>query len=171
MKINWLWDTRLNERDVKQILHDEENPRFYIYATKLFSRISDPHVAFEYMNKKTFCHKWPVIKKRIQKDAWAVDRANFWQTIYERSLAELKKQGFKARKSFKAHIPLERLNIAQQIKNIRIQLGYTQKDLAKKLGVIQQYVSRLETGRENVSVDNLKRIADVLNRRLVVKLR
>ena len=171
MKINWLWDTRLSEKDVKKILHDEENPRFYIYATKLFSRVNEPKAAFEYIDKQTFCRKWPMIKKRVQKDAWTADRADFWQTMYERTAEELKENGFKIRQPSKSQIPSERLSIAEQIKNTRIQLGYTQKDFAEKLGVIQQYVSRLESGKENISIDNLKRIADVLKRRLVIQLR
>ena len=171
MKINWLWDMHVKEDYVRKILKDKNHPEFYIFAEKLFARVNDPKIIFEYMDKKTFCRKWPIIKKRVQKDAWAIDRVNFWQTIYDRSLIELKEHGFQVRKSAEMDIPPERLSIAEQIKSIRIKLGYTQKDLAKKLGVIQQYVSRLETGRENVSIDNLKRIADVLNRHLVVRLR
>ena len=51
MKINWLWDTRLTEARVAKILQDESDPRFYIYAEKLFSRVSDPNIAFKYMPK------------------------------------------------------------------------------------------------------------------------
>ena len=49
-------------------------------------------------------------------------------------------------------------------------MGYTQEEMAKKLGVIQQYISKLEAGRENLSVDTLKRIADVLGKRLTIQL-
>lgn len=84
MKTNWLWDTRLSETRVKKILEDENNPRFYIYAEKLFSRVSDPKVAFGYVPQNVFCRQWPVIKQRIEKDAWNRGRADYWQKVYNR---------------------------------------------------------------------------------------
>ncbi|MBI3602532.1 MAG: helix-turn-helix transcriptional regulator [Candidatus Omnitrophica bacterium] len=157
MKVNWLWDTKLSEARVKKILRNENDPRFYIYAEKLFSRMNNPQEAFDYVPKKVFCKRWPALKKRIEKDAWAKGRADFWQTIYER--VHLQK------------IPLERLSIAGQIKNLRTKLGYTQKEMAQRLGVIQQYVAKLEAGRENLTLDTLKRIAEVLGKQLTVQLR
>jgi len=40
--------------------------------------------------------------------------------------------------------------------------GYTQKDLAKKLGVSQAMVSRWENGEENITLATLVRIASAL---------
>ncbi len=154
MKINWLWDTSLSEARVKRILKNEKDPRFYIYAEKLFSRVSNPKVAFGFIPKEIFCRNWPAIHKRIQKDTWIQGRADFWQNIYEKALS----------------ISPERLSIAEQIKNIRLQLGYTQKEMAKRLGVIQQFISKLESGRENLTVDTLKRIAEVLGKQLTIQL-
>jgi UDP-N-acetylglucosamine 1-carboxyvinyltransferase len=171
MKINWLWDTRLNEKDVRSILKNEKHPKFDIYAEKLLSRVSDPAVVFDIINLTDFCRRLPTIKKRIKKNRWLKDRVLFWQTIYERVHEKLKGLGIKIRKSREVKIPPERMNLAQQIRDIRMNLGYTQKEIAKKLGVIQQYVSKIESGRENVSIDTLKRIAEVFNKKLIVKLR
>ena len=154
MKINWLWDTRLSEARIKRILKNEYDPRFYIYAEKLFSRVNDPKIAFDYVPREVFCRNWPGISKRIQKDAWIQGRADFWQTVYEKTIV-----GYP-----------ERMSIADQIKDIRTQMGYSQKELAKRLGVIQQYVSKLEAGRENLTLDTLKKIAEVFGKRLIVQL-
>lgn len=170
MKTNWLWDSRLSEREAKRILRDEDHPKFDIYAEKLFSRVSDPAIAFSIVDKETFCRKWPVIKKRMKRDRWIRNRVIFWQTIYEQIYEEFKKQGIKIRTPAKVVASPERLKIAQQIRNLRRKLGYTQSDLAKKLGVIQQYISKIETGRENVSIDTLKKIADVFDCNLIIKL-
>lgn len=170
MKINWLWDSRLSETEARKILKDENHPKFDIYAEKLFSRISDPKIVFNIVDKVTFCKKWPSIKKRMRKDRWLENRVVFWQTIYERVHESLKMRGIKIRRPQKAKIPPERAKLAQQIRRIRIKLGYTQKDMARKLGVIQQYISKIERGHENVSVDTLKRIADVFGKDLVIKL-
>lgn len=171
MRINWLWDTRLEESKVREILKNENHPKFSIYAEKLFSRVNNPKVAFSIVDKVTFCKKWPSIKKRMRKDRWLRDRVVFWQTIYEHILEGLKEQGIKIRRRLEGEIPAERMKLAQEIKGIRVELGYTQEDMAKKLGVIQQYISKIENGRENFSVDTLKRIADVFSKRLVVALR
>ena len=171
MKINWLWDSRLGESKAREILKDENHPKFDIYAEKLFSRVNNPKVVFSIVDKLTFCKKWPGIKKRMRKDRWLRDRVVFWQTIYERILEVLKKQGIKIRQPREVKIPPERMRLAQEIKDIRVKLGYTQRDIAKKLGVMQQYISKIENGYENFSVDTLKRIADVFDKRLVVTLR
>ena len=171
MKTNWLWDSRLRESDVRKILKDAGNPKFDIYAEKLFSRVSDPKIAFSIIDKVTFCKKWPTIKKRMRKDRWLGDRVIFWQTIFERVHEGLKECGIKIREPQEVKIPPERMKLAQQIRNMRIELGYTQEDIAKKLGTAQQYVSKIENGHENFSMDTLARIADVFKKGLVIKLK
>jgi len=171
MKTNWLWDSRAGENEARKILKDENHPKFDIYAEKLFSRVNDPKMVFSIVGKVTFCKKWPTIKKQMRKDSWLKDRVVFWQTIYERVHEILKEQGIKIRQPQEDNIPPERLRLAQQIRNVRMKLGCTQKDIAKKLGVIQQYVSSVERGHENLSVDTLERIAGALGKSLVIKLR
>lgn len=171
MKVNWLWDSRLSEAEVRKILRDGDHPKFDIYAEKLLSRTGDPKMALNIVDKVTFCKKWPVIKKRMKKDKWLKDRVIFWQTIYERVRNRLKEQGIKIRVTRKVQVPPERMKLAKQIRDIRMKRGYTQQDIARKLGVIQQYVSKIESGHENISIDTLKRIANVFNKKLVVELR
>lgn len=170
VKTNWLWDSRLGENEVRKILRDENHLKFDIYAEKLLSRVSDPKMAFRIIDKLIFCRKWPSIKKRMRKDRWLENRVAFWQTIYERVHERLRMSGIKIRKPQEVKIPQERMKLARQIRDMRVKLGYTQKDMAKKLGVIQQYISKIENGYENVSVDTLTRIADVLDKSLVIKL-
>jgi len=170
VKINWLWDSRTKESKVREILKDGNHPKFDIYAEKLFSRVNDPKMVFDIVDKVTFCKKWPGIKKRMRKDRWLTERVGFWQAIYERVLEGLKEQGVKIREPREVEISAERIKLAREIKDIRVELGYTQKDMAKKLGVIQQYISKIENGYENFSVDTLKRIADVFDRKLVIGL-
>lgn len=170
MEINWLWDSRLAANEVRKILKDANHPKFDIYAEKLFSRVNNPKMAFSIINKVTFCKKWPGIKKRMSKDRWLRNRVVFWQTIYERVHERLKERGIKIKEPRKVEISPERRQLVQQMRDIRIKLGYTQKDIAKKLGVIQQYISKIENGHENVTVDTAKRIADVLGKSLVIKL-
>lgn len=52
----------------------------------------------------------------------------------------------------------------------RTQLGITQKQLAEKSGVSQANISKIENGNYRPSIQVLKRIADSLEKRLVIEL-
>ncbi|MFH1877201.1 MAG: helix-turn-helix transcriptional regulator [Candidatus Omnitrophota bacterium] len=171
MSMYWLWDSSLSEKKVKAILKEEKNPRFEIYAAKMLSRVSDPKEVFDLIDRTIFCRKWPAIKKRMKRDSWTKDKVLFWQTIYARVYEKLKEEGEKIRKPREEEIPPERMRLAHQIRKIRKKSGLTQKDMADKLGVIQQYISAVETGHENFSIDTLKRIAEALGKDLIVEMR
>jgi len=57
--------------------------------------------------------------------------------------------------------PIE--NIGEQIKNIRETLGMTQKQLAKRVGVKQPVISRIEKQSENCSMRTVLKILNALN--------
>lgn len=171
MKTNWLWDSRLSERAVKKILGDDRNPKFDIYAEKLLARIAEPGVVFRLIDEVVFCKRWPELKRRMKRDRWLKERVVFWQTMYERIRERLRERGVKLREPGIVRVPLERRRLAQELRGARVKLGYTQRDVAERLGVIQQYVSRIESGRENVTVDTLRRIANVFGKSVVISLR
>jgi len=55
------------------------------------------------------------------------------------------------------------VQVAMTVLRQRKAKGYTQKDLAKKLGVSQAMVSRWENGDENFTIETLARIAIALD--------
>lgn len=58
-----------------------------------------------------------------------------------------------------------KVSLAQKIAELRHESRMNQAEFAQKLHVSQQYVSRLETGREkNLTIDTLVRIAVTLGR-------
>ncbi len=59
---------------------------------------------------------------------------------------------------------LTRLLISQRIKR-----GLTQKELAERMNTTQSVIARLESGSANPSLATLKRLADALDARLVVR--
>ena len=70
-------------------------------------------------------------------------------------------------KEFRKYFELERAKVAlaQRIAEIREEKGLKQVDLAKKLKVSQQFISQIETGRENnLTVETLMKIAKSLGR-------
>ena len=58
-------------------------------------------------------------------------------------------------------------DIGTRIADVRETLGLTQSDLAKKLKTTQSAIARLESGKQNVSADMLKRIGKALGKNLI----
>lgn len=51
-----------------------------------------------------------------------------------------------------------------KLKLRRIQLGKKQKDVAKEIGISQQYLSNLENGlTNNPNIETMKKLSEVLN--------
>ncbi len=58
-------------------------------------------------------------------------------------------------------------HIGTRIADVRETLGMTQTDLAKKLKTTQSAIARIESGKQNVSADMLKRIGKALGKNLI----
>jgi len=54
--------------------------------------------------------------------------------------------------------------VGDKIKNIRMSTGMSQKQLAKKLGVAENFVNEVECGRKVVNQDLIDRISKVLGK-------
>ena len=170
MSTHWLWDRNISAGEVKKILKSEQHPRFIGFAALLLARNNEPREIFgRYLKKETFARHWSRIKRRMRRDKWMEPRIIFWQAVYEKVFEQLKKQGIVFRSSLGQADALC-LDIGRQIKVIRKKKGLSQKDLAGALGITQQVISRIETGRENMSLLAIKRIADVLNRKIVIQM-
>lgn len=172
MDRSWLWDKKVSLAQIKSIFKNESHFRFTEFAALLLSRKNTPKEIFkEYFSPLVFCRNWQSIKKRMRQDSWNDPRIEFWQAIYEKLLEKYKKQNISVR-PIKIVQPVNELStdIAQKIILMRKQKGLTQADLAKKSGVSQQMISRIEKGRHNISVATLKKIAESLECSVGVEL-
>jgi ribosome-binding protein aMBF1 (putative translation factor) len=61
-----------------------------------------------------------------------------------------------------------RLELAIKIANERQKAGITQREFANKLKTTQSVISRIENGRQNISLDMLQRIAEALGKSEVI---
>ncbi|MCK4244798.1 MAG: helix-turn-helix transcriptional regulator [Candidatus Omnitrophica bacterium] len=158
MKRDWLWDRKISDYKVKHILSNPEDNQFIPLVSLLLARKNSPsEVLKEYISPLNFCRFWPRIKRRMRKDSWNNPRIEFWQAIYETVLEKLKKKGvsIKLREQKRPDTLFE--EIGSQVKRLRLQKSMTQIDLAKKLNISQQMVSRIEKGGENISLNTLRR--------------
>lgn len=55
------------------------------------------------------------------------------------------------------------VQIGQRIKELRIECGLTQKELANKIGAAQNTISQYENGTAKASIEIIVRLAEVLN--------
>ena len=59
--------------------------------------------------------------------------------------------------------------IALQISELRKQSHLSQKELARRLRTTQQTISTIEAPDNNITIGTLEKIADIFNRKLIVK--
>ncbi len=168
--ITVFWDKKTSIDEAKTILRDELNPRFVEFASLLLARTNKPRSVFNnYLNKELFVNNWAKIKRRMRENKWNDRRIIFWDEIY---MAVKKNMPIgKIRKSKERSLDFdpEIKSICDQIKDYRKKRGLTQAGLAKESGLSQQSISFVEQGYVNISIRTLKKIADVLNLKLVLE--
>jgi len=165
----WLWDRKTTDARARKILKNPESEKFIAYAALILSRHASPkEVLKQYIDPLVFCRRWASIKRRMRKDSWNDTRIVYWQVIYEHFLDKYRKKGV----IFRGELPQAKEPLCyatgKKISDIRKEQGLSQKEMAKKIGISQQLISRIEKGRENVSVSTLANMARALNKRVEI---
>ncbi len=167
MKRDWLWDRKVNISEARKILRHPESERFVLMASLLLARKAEPREVFkDYMDPILFCKNWQRIKRKMAQDKWGNPRIVFWQAIYERLLDRYRKKGIQIarEREVKPKDPACEV-IGKEIRKVRKEEGLSQQALAEKAGISQQLLSRIEKGKENISLITLKKISAALGRR------
>lgn len=60
--------------------------------------------------------------------------------------------------------------IAEQLLRARNEIGISQKELAKRSGLTQANISKIESGISHPTIDSIRKIADGLGKRMVFRL-
>lgn len=172
MKPGWLWDTNITIKEIQAVLTDPQHERFTHFAALLLSRNNDPKEVFdEFLDKKAFVQNWSRIKRQMRKDSWNDPRIIFWQAVYEKLVSDFKEKGIALRSSareFKANKLVEL--VAEKIKAARHESELTQGELAERIGIAQQIISRIEKGRSDVRVLTLEKIARALGKEIKLEI-
>ncbi|MBL7072120.1 MAG: helix-turn-helix transcriptional regulator [Candidatus Omnitrophica bacterium] len=169
MKNDWLWDRKISISEAKRILKDPKHNNFIFLASILLSRKNNPKEIFkDSLDPLLFCKYWAIIKKRMRKDKWNDARIVFWQAIYEKLMEKYRERGISFKKdTLKIKNALSE-ETGKQIRNIRQEQDLSQKELAGKLGVSQQLISRIEKGKENISLSTLSNVSRALGRKIEI---
>ncbi len=67
----------------------------------------------------------------------------------------------------KTHIHKDQKKIGLFIKQLREESGLTQNDFAQALGTTQSTIARMETGNQNMTLENIEKIGKVLERNVI----
>ena len=158
----WQWDMRRSDEEIRKILKDPKHPSFLHYAALLLARINIPKEVFNrYLGKEDFCIEWQKIKRRMRKDRLSQDR--LMATAGRSSEVTLRKP---AKTAVKDSL---RARIGKRIREIRRSKKMTQAELARESGLSQQFLSKIEQGTENISLDTVERIQKSLKESLFGK--
>ncbi len=170
MKRDWLWDRKTSISRAKAVLKNPADREFFILAPLLLARKNNPKEVFrEYLDPRIFCRNWPAIKKRMRQDKWIEPRIVFWQAVYENLADKYRKRGIVFRKGQAATKDVLYEEVGRKISVARRRQGLSQKKLAKRLGVSQQLISRIERGNENTSLATLRKVSGALNKRIEIE--
>ena len=170
MNRDWLWDKNISTKQAVRILREPQHPQFISLSSLLLSRKNAPREVFRnYLKPKDFCRHWTEIKRSMRKDAWNNPRIEFWQAVYEKLLEKYRVKGTKIFPKRKTAVTNEScLLVGEKIKLLRKQRNLTQKMLAERLNISQQMISRIESGRENISLITLRKIIDELGAKILI---
>jgi DNA-binding XRE family transcriptional regulator len=170
MKDNWLWDRKIADSEAKKALKNPGTEAFFTIAALLLSRKNEPNEVFKnYIDPIIFCKNWAGIKRKMRRDKWSEPRIIFWQAIYEKLADRYRRKGMVFREPAPPKKPFCEA-IGKKIAAIRREQGLSQKGLAKKIGVSQQLISRIEKGGENISLSTLTNIAHSLNKTVEINI-
>ncbi len=165
---NWYWDLNIPYNKIKQILEREDDPRFPRLAGVFLARTTDPKQVFELISPAAFCRRYRAIENIITSDEWTKEKASFWKSTYLRLIKELREKGEKVRRPAKVVLDEFDRDLIKQIKECRKKALMSQKEIAEFMGYSQQYISGMETGREKVTIDFLKKLAELTGERIDV---
>ncbi len=81
----------------------------------------------------------------------------------------LKKMKFSAEEEKEIQKDVKYHRIAYYIREIRLKEKLTQEQLAKKAGIPRTVISRIESGRSNITLDTLINLADSMDRKVRIE--
>lgn len=85
---------------------------------------------------------------------------------------KVKKELFKNKEAYKEYTRLgPKYRLISQLIGARIKKGFTQGQLAKKVGTKQSAISRIESGNSNPSFEFLEKVVSALGSELIIQIK
>lgn len=151
----------LNEKaliQAEKALRKPDHPKFITSLVTFLSRCNEPKELFSLLSKKEFIANWPRVKSYWLKIERKSEFRDWWDTIYERLAARAEHKEIAVKGG-----PSRLLKyIGRLIKLARLKKGLSQNELALKTGMKQPDISKIEEGRENITLATLSILSKAL---------
>ena len=140
--------------EIARSLADPAHPLFIQNSVTLLSRCDDPKEAFRIISRELFMEAWPKVRRWWKKSGISPDFLQWWDSVFA-GLA-------------KREVPVPRKGssefgaIGRRIREARLNKGWNQKDVAQYAGIAQRFVSEIERGVGNPTIETLLKICRVL---------
>lgn len=155
----YFWDLKEEAlQETKRALKDHEHAQFPQRMVTLLSRCDKPKELFSILPKGKFIAAWPKIRSYWIKRMRHSEHRDWWETIYEGCLDSADKESIKAKGTPAAFFR----KLGDRIKERRIEMSLSQKQLALRAGLKQPIISQVEEGRKNITLFTLMRLCKVL---------
>ena len=167
---NWYWDLRIPLEVIQEILANDQDPRFASIAGRLLARSNDPQEVFSLISPKAFCRRFYAIQREIAKNEWTKEKATVWRPTYQRYLRQFRKEGVRIRERTPREIDAFSRRILEKVRTCRQRAHLSQRELAARMGYSQQFISGIESGREKITLDFLRKFSEATGSRFDVAL-
>lgn len=145
-------------KETERIIKNPEHPRFIERIFAILSRCDKPKELFSIIKKEQFIETWPKIRQYWIKRNQAKDFRFWWETIYE----QLAEKG-EIRKKLKGRPSEIFIKIGKIIREKRLDKGLSQTDLARMARIKQPDISKIESGKINITLETLLRLCKILD--------
>lgn len=175
---DWMPDS-LSEASVRSVLDDPGHEQFTVLAAKLLEATEDLDEVTRWLDRSLLVRHFRRIRSSMGRTGTAGRRLRYW----ERRLSEGEPGDDRPRDLDQRELltdardeevddsgPSSSVQVGETIRRLRERKGLTQAELGDRLGVSRQAISKVEQGRENVTVRRLERIMRALNYRLRFRL-
>lgn len=160
----YFWDLKKEAlQGAKRALKDHKHPQFPQRMVTLLSRCDKPKELFSILPKEKFVEAWPKIRSYWIKRVRYSEHRDWWETIYEQFLVSADNESAKVRGAPSVFFK----KFGDRIKEKRIEMGLSQKQLALRAGLKQPVISQIEEGRKNITLFTLIRLYKVLGIRAI----
>lgn len=154
----------LSDEELRGILSDPDHQQFVSIAARLLESSLDVDRVFEYLDPEVFARNFERIKKSMGQGEQALKHRRFWGRMAEQGRKKLgiEEESPDEGKSESSSASESAERIGQRIRKLRREEGISQSELADRLDVSRQVISRLENGKHNPSFEKIKRVLGAL---------
>lgn len=168
----------LEDEELRQILSNPEHEEFVHLAARLLESSLEIEQVFDYIDKEDFIQHYSRIRKSMGNGAQAKRHKKFWDRMANQGCKQIsgepaeKSPAEKRKEKVEADYASESaLKIGRRIRKLRKKDDLSQQELAERLGISKSEISRIENGKQNLSLERLQRVLNALGHKVHLQIK